>query len=175
MSELGISIRKHAFLSAILLLGCMEPVARAATPSLCKHGEMTYFSCQLRGSRVVSVCGSGAVDASASPRHRASWLQYRTGRPRALELVFPERKENSVPKFEGVSRQGGGVRIHSLDFRIGEVAYSVEDSYSELTKEGYTGVKVLVGRKETSLPCRGDATVDPEFELISQELDSLQE
>lgn len=66
------------------------------------------------------------------------------------------------------------MRINSLDFKIGDVAYSVEDSYSELTKEGDSGVKVVVERKETSFPCRGDATLDSEFELISQELDSPQ-
>jgi hypothetical protein len=169
-----IIFRKNSLLSAVMLLGLTGQLARAAPPTLCKQGETTYFSCQLKGSRVVSVCGSGAVEASENQAHRASWLQYRIGTPKALELVFPKQKENSVSKFEGVSRQGGGVRINSLDFEIGDVAYSVENSYSELTKEGYTGVKVVVDRKETSFPCRGDAALDSEFEMISQELDSLQ-
>jgi hypothetical protein len=167
-------MRKHSFLSAVMLLGFTVQAARGAPPTLCKQGETTYFSCQLKGSRVVSICGSVGVEGAENPQHRVSWLQYRIGTPKALELVFPERTEDSVSKFEGVSRRGAGVRINSLDFKIGEVAYSVEDSYSELTKEGYTGVKVVVGRKETSLPCRGNATVDSDFEMISQELDQLQ-
>ena len=75
MPELRNLIRKHPFLSAVMLLGCTGQVAGAAPPTLCKQGEMTYFSCQLKGSRVVSVCGSGAVEGAENPLHRASWLQ----------------------------------------------------------------------------------------------------
>lgn len=54
---------------------------------------------------------------------------------------------------------------------MASVAYSVEDSYSESTKEGFTGVKVVVGSKVTSFPCQDDATLDSEFEMITREMD----
>jgi hypothetical protein len=47
----------------------------------------------------------------------------------------------------------------------------VEDSYSSLIDKGFAGVKVVVGRKETALACDGDANVDGEFGMLSQELD----
>lgn len=99
MSKLGNVILTHSLLSAVVLLGVTAQVACAAPPTLCKQGETTYFSCRLKESRVVPVCGSGAVDASENPVHRASWLRYRIGTPKVLELVFPKRKENSVSKF----------------------------------------------------------------------------
>lgn len=82
-------------------LGLIVHQACAAPPTLCKRGEVTYFSCRLKGVRVVSVCGSGAVEPSADSAHRASWLQYRIGTLRTLDLVFPNRKEDSVSRFEG--------------------------------------------------------------------------
>lgn len=146
-------------------------VVHAATPSLCAPNESTYFSCRLKSSKVVSVCGSGRVDPADENGHRAAWLQYRMGRPGALELVFPKERANSVAKFEGESHRGAGVRIDALQFSIKGILYSVEDAYSSLTDKGFTGVKVVVGRKETALPCDGDANVSGEFEMISQELD----
>jgi hypothetical protein len=153
------------------LLGLTAQVACAAPPTLCKRGEVTYFSCQLKGARVMSVCGSGAVEPSEPSAHRASWLQYRIGTLKALELVFPKRREDSVSRFEWESRRRAGVRINALDFKIASVAYSVEESYSEMTKEGFTGVKVIVGSKETGFPCQDDATLDSEFDMITRELD----
>jgi hypothetical protein len=64
------------------------------------------------------------------------------------------------------------VRIGALHFAINGIHYAVEDSYSSLTNEGFAGVKVVVGRKETALACDGDANVDEEFDLVTQELDS---
>lgn len=171
MSKVVNFMGKPKHLICLALLGLTARVACAAPPTLCKRDEVTYFSCQLKGARVVSVCGSGAVEPSEDSAHRASRLQYRIGTLQALELVFPKRKEDSVSRFKGESRRGAGVRINALDFKIASVAYSVEDSYSELTKEGFTGVKVIVGRKQTSFPCQDDATIDSEFEMITRELD----
>ena len=54
------------------LLGLTAHLACAAPPTFCKWGEVTYFSCRLKGARVVSVCGSGAVEPSDDSAHRAS-------------------------------------------------------------------------------------------------------
>jgi hypothetical protein len=144
-----------------------------ATPSLCEAGELTYFSCQLKSSKVVAICGSGQVNPLDNGGHRAAWLQYRMGRPGTLELVFPKQRSRSVAKFSGESHRGAGVRIDALQFAIGGIRYTVEDSYSSLTDDGFAGVKVVVGRKETVLACNGDANVDAEFEMISQELEPI--
>lgn len=157
-------------LAALLMLG--TPGVHAATPTLCKAGETTYFSCALKGGKVVSVCGSGEVEpAEGSPRS-ASWLQYRMGRPQALELVFPKQKDGSVAKFEGQSILGN-VRINVLSFNINETIYSVESSHSNLTDDGFHGVKVGIGKKEHALPCRGEVTLASEFADITDELDPM--
>lgn len=143
----------------------------AAAPDLCEAGETRYFSCKLKGSKLVSICGSGRVEPIENGGHHAAWLQYRMGRPGALELVFPKRRAGSVARFEGESHRGAGVRVDALAFAIGGIRYTVEDSYSSLTDQGFAGVKVMVGRKETALACDGEANVDGEFELITQELD----
>jgi hypothetical protein len=148
--------------------------SHAATPSLCEAGESTYFSCKLKGAKVVSICGSGQVTPADHDGHRAAWLQYRMGRPGALKLVFPKQWRGSVSKFAGESHRGAGVRLDALSFTISGIGYTVEDSYSSLTNNGFDGVKVVVGRKETALTCVGDAEVDGEFELITEELDPAQ-
>jgi hypothetical protein len=48
--------------------------------------------------------------------HRAAWLQYRMGRPGALELVFLKQRPRSVAKFRSESHRGAGVRIDALQF-----------------------------------------------------------
>jgi hypothetical protein len=155
--------------ACVLLFGM--GAVHAATPSLCEAGESTYFSCKLKSSKVVSICGSGQVSPRDKDGHRAAWLQYRMGRPGALELVFPKQRAGSVAKFTGESTRGAGVRIDALEFAIGGIRYTVEDSYSSLIDKGFAGVKVVVGRKETALACDGDANVDGEFGMLSQELD----
>lgn len=163
---------KWCALTCVLLFGL--DVAHAATPGLCEAGESTYFSCKLKGSKMLAICGSGQVDPLENDGHRAAWLQYRMGRPGALELVFPKRRSGSVAKFTGESHRGVGVRIDALHFSIGSIRYAVEDAYSSLTDGGFTGVKVVVGGKVTAWACEGDANVDGEFEMVSQELDPAQ-
>jgi hypothetical protein len=94
------------------------------------------------------------------------------GRRGALELVFPKQQGGSLTRFEGGSERGAGVRINTLHFAINGIRYTVEDSYSSLTNQGFAGVKVVVGRKETALRCEGDVNVDEEFDMVTQELDS---
>lgn len=150
---------------------CGMDVLHAATPGLCEAGEYTYFSCRLKAGKMVSICGSGPVDPTDNDGHRAAWLQYRMGRPGALELVFPKQRSGSVAKFTGESHRGAGVRIDALAFAISGVRYTVEDAYSSLTDDGFAGVKVVVGRKETAIACDGDANVDDEFQRVAEELD----
>jgi hypothetical protein len=169
--EFGPMIRSpKGYVIASILLSCMETL-HAATPSLCEAGESTYFSCRLKGAKVVSICGSGQVNPVDNDGHRVAWLQYRMGRKGALELVFPKQQDGSVRQFEGGSERGAGVRINTLNFTISGIRYTVEDSYSSLTNQGFAGVKVVVGRKETALRCEGEASVDEEFDMVTQELD----
>lgn len=63
---------RHVF-ACVLLFGM--GAVHAATPSLCKAGESTYFSCKLKNSKVVTICGSGQVSPDDKDGHRAAWLQ----------------------------------------------------------------------------------------------------
>lgn len=76
-----------------------------------------------------------------------------------------------MAKFTGDSHCGADVRTDTLQFSIKGTGNTVEDSYSSLTDDGFSGVKVVVDRTETSSPCGGDSSVLGDFEMSSQELD----
>jgi hypothetical protein len=59
--------------------------AFAQSPNLCTEQEDTSFTCTLKNSKLVSVCG--AADLS----DRAGYLVYRYGTKEKIELSFPNR------------------------------------------------------------------------------------
>ena len=74
----------------LIRLACLLAVSIAphclAEESLCKRGETVYFSCQVERGRLVSLCGNSLKNGDHF------WLQYRFGKPEALQLTFPKRK-----------------------------------------------------------------------------------
>ena len=135
--------------------------AGAGTPTHCKKGEVTYFSCKLQRSyKVVSLCGSQDIENS-SP---GGWLQYRFGSVANPEFTFPPRKENSITYFKGYWSQHKPISAQDTWGLDDEVTFQNEGVvYSVLVSryEGeFYGVSVSQSGKNTSLPCQGlSATV----------------
>jgi hypothetical protein len=111
----------------------------------CRPDETTYFSCVVKGSaRVVSVCGG------------KDWLQYRFGKPGAIELEFPQERNASLNQFQGASRihRADGIAAQWLMFARDGTEYSVSQMEGG---SNFHGVSVLPpGSKKTiDLSCDG--------------------
>lgn len=158
--------RGRCVLQAVLLM--WPAFAMAAEPTLCTSGERVYFSCQVATGKVVSLCGLISEMDSAE-----SWLQYRFGRPRHIELAFPTRRRGSLTQFSGESRAGAGVRLHSVEFTNRDSRYQIESSYSSLTGDSFLGVRVTPSRSQqpVELPCTSAAGAAEQFESLASLLD----
>jgi len=79
----------------LLIITMLFAQTVAAGSSLCADNEKTYFSCSAGPERkLASLCGSKSL------QRPNSYLQYRFGTQKKLELVFPDDKKNSLVKFD---------------------------------------------------------------------------
>ena len=93
----ALAIAKLRSLAVASTLVASTPLASAAQ-SLCQAGEQDYFSCTTsRQGKQISVCGNIVAGRITDD----SWLQYRFGRPGAVELAWPAAKKGSLSVFEG--------------------------------------------------------------------------
>jgi hypothetical protein len=155
---------KPFYFAFILLL--LPSVTMSQT--LCREGEMDYFSCKTSNKKIISVCGNitnGEIDDS-------SWLQYRFGKVGAIELTYPKEKVGSVSKFEGNFFVKYGVI--DLRFISGKVLYSVsinsaysgEDAAERVSSSA--GVGVQIGKaKRVNLFCTKANTVEKYYGIFS--------
>lgn len=144
-----------AILLAIVVLATASAASADAPATLCEAGERVYFSCATapRG-RIASLCGSADLGGASG------YLQYRFGRPGAVELAFPSARAGSLHRFRYdhylrplVDRQGvwfvtGGYRYEILHHREAETT----------PEEVYAGVEVtpdVEGTSPRAFPCRG--------------------
>lgn len=88
-----LAVMKPAHLATITLL--FPSIGLAQT--LCRLGEIDYFSCKVAHEKIVSVCGNIANGEVMED----SWLQYRFGKVGAIELTYPKERQASARKFEG--------------------------------------------------------------------------
>src|SRR5688500_7074147 len=106
-------------LIALFLLVSFISGLAYADETLCEKSEAVYFSCPVASSKRISVCGSPAISESEG------YLQYRFGRPGAVELEYPKTKEKTQQQFyweENNNYQGGS---RTLYFEIGSYSYGV--------------------------------------------------
>lgn len=69
-----------------------------ASETLCQHDEIDFFSCKTKAKgKIISICGN----IKNFEINEDSWLQYRFGKPRAVEFVYPQETIGSISKFEG--------------------------------------------------------------------------
>lgn len=125
--------------------------------TLCKKGETDYFSCAVSPTgKVVSICGEVADLESNS----GNWIQYRFGKPKAIELAYPTERFGSISKFEG--NYFGRYNFVDLRFLSGDTLYSVtlygpyggEDAEERISYSGQVSVGLPTSSKSVNIPCR---------------------
>jgi hypothetical protein len=117
----------------------------AAPQSLCKQGEQVLFQCRV-DRRTAALC------AGAGPEGR--FVQYRFGRPGALELAFPERGSAGLSRARTAYSGGGELQVN---FRTGGHLYVL---YSRTVRTGFgaegnqpdfqAGIAVVRGKRMIS-------------------------
>lgn len=98
------------------------PPAEESSTSHCRADENAIFSCMMDNSdKVVSICAS--TDLS---RHQG-YLQYRFGRLGAVELTFPEDRQNTQDQFMWQTIGYSGGWDTRIQFANGGYAYQLYD------------------------------------------------
>ncbi len=161
-------------ISAALLALALSIPAICSAKTLCQKEEITYFSCQAKNSgKFISVCGNipnGKIDDD-------SWLQYRYGKPRAIELTYPEEKSDSVSKFEG--NHFNRYSVIDLRFINGKTLYGVtlagtfsgEGANPRSRASGSVYVETSKS-KHISIACQ-DSSIDKYYDIFAELNDSL--
>lgn len=126
----------------VLLFVAMQCTTCTAAQPLCQPKEVTWFSCETKKGKVISLCASRNLSNSVG------YLQYRFGTESTIELQYPEQRLHPRGRFffSSVS-YSRGVTGH-LTFANGPYRYVQYDELSgnNYPKQGHTeshGVLVL--------------------------------
>ena len=112
---------KRVALRWLVLWGMVGPAMGA---SLCGSDEEVFFDCPLKGSaKRVSLCGSRPLTSDSG------YLQYRFGRPGAIELEFPRERAGSPRQFQLTHYIRPQVDRSELAFSNGGYRYALYDDY----------------------------------------------
>lgn len=123
----------RSLLAALLMLAL--PAFSSAAQTLCLKDEVDYFSCPVKGGKILSICSNLAeVDISGPD----SWVQYRFGTPNKVELAFPSEKAESFSRFEGHVFAPRGELMESTELRFmnGRTYYTVALQRSQAIHDG---------------------------------------
>jgi hypothetical protein len=145
------------FLPVITLAG--EPTQKPPVPtSLCRVDEQILFTCEIiRSAKVISLCSSTNLD------NRRGYLQYRFGKPGALELQFPRERANTQLAFRYAHYFRAQVDRTEVTFDNGDYNYVLFDYYEGDMKPATFAAGVRVSKhgangQETELQCQGKAS-----------------
>ena len=162
--------------AALLAIALAAPYAWASE-TLCNKGEINYFSCQTKVDRkIISICGN----IENFEINDDSWLQYRFGKPRAVELVYPQEKIGSISKFEG--NNFSKYNVVDLRFINKKTLYSVSID-APYSGEGANqrsrfsgGVSVEITKyKPVNIYCGNSKVVQRYYDKFSRLIDSLRD
>lgn len=103
-----------------LLLSCLAATA-AESSFLCTAEEQVVFACELKNKKIVSICASKQLSATAG------YVQYRYGTSKAIELEYPSKRELPRGNFFLSTAMYSGGGASSIRFEIGEYEYFVFD------------------------------------------------
>jgi len=126
-------------IALVFVVICCAAASIVQTPSHCGASETIIFSCRVKGSpKILSLCSSKHLSKNAG------YLQYRFGRPGAVELTFPEDKRNSQAQFLYERYFRFQVDRTEVSFKNGEYKYSIYDAYEgeEKPARTYRGVSI---------------------------------
>lgn len=154
-----INFNLPVLLFALLFLLFAQKELRAKEHSLCKTGEKIIFSCRLKGpaSKTVSIC------ASKNLSEKTGYLKYRFGKPKAIELEYPQTNENTLSAFrlQKYYRPSQGdlksIWTYSLSFENEGHRYEVHSDYNGDYQGGgrdFFGV-IVDGDENKALHCKG--------------------
>lgn len=136
-------MRASGALGALLALLATCWHADATAGGLCAATETTFFACQTRQRKWISLCGS-------VPRT----LQYRFGTVARTELSFPDDPAAGIAGFQFAHYFRYRTDRTEVGFRRGDVEYAIFD-YTE-DRKGSAGVRVtLTDGKEREIGCAG--------------------
>jgi hypothetical protein len=127
------------------LVLCLGAGLATSASTLCTKAEVSYFSCKANSGKTISLCGHVFSTGKFGRKEEVSdpWLEYRYGRPGALELVYPRSRKESLSRFKAqrIRAGGGAYGIDAVAFVSGGIGYSVE-SVTPDTGESWQGVSV---------------------------------
>jgi hypothetical protein len=152
-------------LATLLALALAVMPSAAGAQSLCARGEVDYFSCPVKGGKILSICSNLAEVDTSEPGH---WVQYRFGRPSRVELAYPREKRESLSRFEGhvFAPHGNPTETTELRFMNEKTYYSVSLSRSSANgtrdQNHYAGA-VSVGRPGAKLVSINCSRVDGDW------------
>ncbi|MGZ8189545.1 MAG: hypothetical protein ACXWTN_12370 [Methylosarcina sp.] len=128
-------------------------VSAIAADGLCRDPEQTIFSCTThKSAKLLSVCASSTLNKADS------YIQYRFGTLKKIELKFPAEQKNSIPQFKFAHYFRYRVDRTELSFSTGPYRYAVFHFYEgdiepPETREGITVSKSGEPEKETEILC----------------------
>jgi hypothetical protein len=127
---------------AALLAAQALPESRSA--SLCRDEEKIIFYCAVApGARIVSLCASNALD------HRRGYLQYRYGKPGAIELQFPQARANTQIAFRYAHYFRAQVDRTEVSFDNQGYRYTLFDYFEGDVKPAIITAGVRVSKHDT--------------------------
>jgi len=133
--------------TALVLVAVAAAVAtgptRAAPASLCNDDETAYFECAMAHGKLLAVCG-------ALPER----LQYRFGKPAAIELAYPPAASDGPRTLLIARYHRYRTDRLTLRFERGGVSYAVFDDQEDGRGRGGVDVKTADGRVH-ELVCTG--------------------
>ena len=140
----------HRLAPALALLALSTASVHAADLSLCRPDERPLFACATGNGKQVALCGSADLSSAAGS------LQYRFGRPDAVELAQPAPGADwrALTRAGRVMYSGGGgawLAIANGPYRY--VVYSAIGRGWGI-REGLVVQKN--GRQVAHLPCQGE-------------------
>ncbi len=137
-------------LSLVFLFTPNAIAGPTASLSHCKGTEISYFNCQTKNRKIISLCGSADLSKSTG------YIQYRFGKPKKVELEYPKDQKNSAAKFFYVHYSRSRTDYSILNFTNENTSYSVFDNSDEDSKpKSGAGVTISSeGKLDTHLNCK---------------------
>jgi hypothetical protein len=121
-------VRKFGF--ALALASCHQVPAHST--SLCEAHEKPVFSCELKNSKIVSIC--------TAPDGAPSYIEYRFGKPAKIEMTHRVIRPDQA--FQRADFIYGNNAVDTIWFRNGEHLYDVT-----MPARGAPAVEVWKNRK----------------------------
>jgi len=137
------------FLFSLLTASSMTLFAR----DLCLKTETVYFTCETyKSKKIISLCGSQSLSDSNS------YLNYRFGTLKKIELQFPQNNKNSLKKFSYAHYFRSKVDRTELSFENENTTYTIykyDENESNMKPVDSAGVRItLKDQSSLEIKCR---------------------